>query len=247
VSTPSDALTILVVEDEADILDVVAYNLRREGYRVLRAIDGRSAVRQAREALPDLVILDVMLPELDGRGVCRALRDDEATRAIPIIMLTARDSEHDVVEGLRLGADDYMTKPFRPRELMARVHAQLRLRARHEPSPATTPGVQPADPLTRRTMGPVVMDATRHDMQVAGQSVRLTATEFKLAWTLIGAPGTVFSRDQLVTHVMGQDAWITERTIDVHVRALRRKLDTHASWIETVRQVGYRWRDTDPS
>lgn len=246
-STPPDVLTILVVEDEADILDVVAYNLRRAGYRVLRATDGRSAVEQAQAALPDLIILDVMLPELDGRGVCRELRESSETRHIPIIMLTARDSEQDVVEGLNLGADDYMTKPFRPRELMARVNAQLRRRERRESTIDSSRETQRSAQATCRSIGPVVMDSVRHDMQVEGHSVRLTATEFKLAWTLLSAPGKVFTRDQLVTHVMGQDAWITERTIDVHVRALRRKLETHASWIETVRQVGYRWRDTEPS
>ena len=233
--------TILVVEDEADILDVVAYNLRREGFNVLRAMDGNTAVKQARESHPDLVVLDVMLPELDGRDVCRELRRDPRTHAIPVIMLTARDSEQDVVEGLGLGADDYMTKPFRPRELVARVHAQLRRTASFDMlEPAGAPEARADD---RRSVGPVTMDRARHEMVVDEQVVQLTATEFRLAWTLISSPGNVFSRDQLVSHVMGADAWITERTIDVHVRALRRKLDVHASWIETVRQVGYRWRD----
>jgi two-component system phosphate regulon response regulator PhoB len=218
------ARTILVVEDEADIRDVIAYNLRREGYHVTEAVDGHAALKSVVHERPDLVVLDVMLPGLDGLEVCRTMRAERATRAIPVIMLTARDAEQDIVDGLGMGADDYMTKPFRPRELVARVQARLR----HANAPDASG---------------VVVDAERFQVTVDGAEVRLTATEFRLLHVFVTHPGRVWGREQLVDRVMGPNAWITDRTIDVHVRAIRRKLGDRAGMLETVRGMGYRWQD----
>ncbi len=223
----------MVVEDEPDILDVMQYNLSREGYRVTTARDGESALRLARDAAPDLVLLDLMLPGLDGLEVCRRLREDALTRATPIIMVTAKGEESDVVLGLGVGADDYIVKPFSPRELVARVKAVLR----------RADGREEAAEGDRVVRGGNVVDASRHEVRVDGEVVPFTATELRLLHVLASHPGRVFTRDQLLSRVIGEKATVISRNVDVHVRAIRKKLGAHRDWVETVRGVGYRFHD----
>ena len=240
--------SIVVIEDEDAIRDVLEYNLQREGFDVVTATDGRAGLQLVRDRLPDLVLLDLMLPELDGIELCRRLRSDPATGAIPIIMLTARGAEADIVLGLGVGADDYVTKPFSPRELVARVQAMLRRGRPGPPAPAPAMAMAPdpdvdlaGDPERRRVeVGAVVVDPDRHEVLVDGTPVRLTPTELRLLHVLLRRPGRVYSREQLVERVMGDNAWITDRTIDVHVRAIRRKLGERGDVVETIRGVGYR-------
>jgi DNA-binding response OmpR family regulator len=253
--TGTDGRSIVVIEDEDAIRDVVAYNLERAGYRVAVAADGRAGLELVRATSPELVLLDLMLPELDGIEVCRALRADPTTSMIPVIMLTALGEEADVIDGLEVGADDYVTKPFSPRELVARVNAMLRrserVGAAEGQARTAAADDEPdrdrelvADPDRRRVqVGDVVVDPDRHEVLVAGTDVRLTRTELRLLHVLLRKPGRVYTREQLVERVMGDNAWITDRTIDVHVRAIRRKLGDHADAIETIRGVGYRGRD----
>jgi DNA-binding response OmpR family regulator len=215
--------TILVVEDEATIASSVAARLRKEGFDVEIATDGASAVDRARSLLPDLVILDVMLPGLDGLEVCRQIQKD---RPVPVLMLTARDSETDVLVGLGVGADDYMTKPFSPRELVARVKALLRRVARRPP---------PASGTLR--VGDLEIDAASRQVRRGGRAVELTRTEFDLLHVLALRPGVVHSRERLLAEVWGWRNSSGARTVDSHVRGLRRKLGTDA--VRTVHGVGY--------
>lgn len=224
---------ILIVEDQPEISELLQYNLDREGFQVVCARDGHDGLRRARDTSPDLVVLDVMLPGLDGFEVCRQLRSDPLTQEIPVIMLTAKDEESDVVLGLRLGADDYVTKPFGPRELVARIRSLLRRSSR---AGAFTSG----DRLNR---GSIVIDAERHEVHVAGDRVDLTPTEFRLLHTLASHPGRVFNRDQLVSRVIGDHAFVVGRNIDVHVRGIRKKLGSAQDRIETIRGIGYRFRE----
>ena len=224
---------ILVIEDEPDILEVVQYNLEREGHKVIACRDGEQGLRRIRADDPDLVILDLMLPGLDGTEVCRRAKADPVTAAIPILMVTAKGEESDIVLGLGLGADDYLTKPFRPRELVARVQAALR-RGR-------TRAV--AAPSERIARGGLVIDLARHEVRADGQLVTLTPTEMRLLHFLASHPGRVFPRAHLLSRVIGEDAIVTDRNIDVHVRALRQKLGEQGGCIETVRGVGYRFAD----
>jgi two-component system phosphate regulon response regulator PhoB len=237
--------SIVVIEDEDDIRDVVVYNLERAGYAIRSAADGRAGLRVVREHTPDLVVLDLMLPELDGLEVCRALREDLATELLPVIMLTAKGDESDIVAGLGAGADDYVTKPFSPRELVARVQAMLRRSERGSGAVGTDPDrALIADPdRTRVQTAGVMVDPDRHEVLVDGEFVRLTRTELRLLHVLLRKPGRVYTREQLVERVMGDNAWITDRTIDVHVRGIRRKLGDRADVIETIRGVGYRGRE----
>ncbi len=217
------ARTILVIEDEALIAAAIAARLRSEGYLVEIAVDGPAGVQQARRLRPDLVVLDLMLPGLDGLDVCEQIQAD---RPVPVLMLTARDSESDLVVGLGVGADDYMTKPFSSRELVARVHALLRRagRAADDPARPITVGDVDVDPASRRV--------TR-----AGAVVHLTPTEFDLLAFLAEAPGRVFTRDELLAQVWGYEITSGARTVDSHVRAIRRKLGNDL--IRTVHGVGY--------
>ncbi|HLU37917.1 MAG TPA: response regulator transcription factor [Planctomycetota bacterium] len=225
---------ILVIEDEADILELIDYNLRREGYRVVGSLDGEQGLHLARKEDPDLVILDLMLPGMDGIEVCRELKRDPLTRAIPILMLTAKAEETDVVLGLGVGADDYVTKPFRPRELVARVQAVLRR------GPLRGDGTAPA----RVVRGDLVIDTARHEVRVRDAVVAFTPTELRLLHLLASHPGRVFTRGHLLSRVIGEDAVVTDRNVDVHVRAVRQKLGDLRDLIETVRGVGYRFKDT---
>jgi two-component system phosphate regulon response regulator PhoB len=224
-------LTVLVVEDERDIADLVRYHVEKAGMRVVHAADGGSALRLARAELPDVVVLDLMLPGLDGLEVCRQLRREAATRRLPIIMLTARGEEVDRVVGLELGADDYVVKPFSPRELIARIRAVLRRSDGPVPEP------------TGRATGELHVDEARHAVTVGGRPVELTAKEFGLLAALMRADGRVLGREQLLETVWGYGnaAEIESRTVDVHVRRLRAKLGSEARRIVTVKAVGYRF------
>jgi DNA-binding response OmpR family regulator len=220
---------IVVVEDEADMAELVAMRLRREGYRVEVAADGLRALEMIRAAAPDLAIVDIMLPVLSGTDLVTELRQDPRTSTVPIIMMTAKGEETDIVVGLRLGADDYVTKPFSMSVLVARVAAVLRRAA------ALREG---AKGLCR--LGPITLDADRHVVEVGGRPVNLTVTEFRLLTALVGARGRVLNRNQLIDQAMGINAIVTDRTIDVHLTALRKKLGEARACIQTVRGVGYR-------
>lgn len=222
--------TILAIEDEPDVLEVIEYNLAREGFEVLTSEDGEEGLEKIREEAPDLVLLDLMLPGVDGVEICRRIKSAEDTEPPAVIMVTAKDTESDVVLGLGVGADDYVTKPFSPKELVARVRAVLRR------VPAETPD---QDEVLER--GELTIDPRKHETRVDGEPIDLTATEFRLLQFLASHPGRVFTRQQLVSRVIGEKAYVTERNIDVHVRRIREKLDDREDLIETVRGVGYRF------
>jgi two-component system alkaline phosphatase synthesis response regulator PhoP len=224
---------ILVIEDEADLREVLAYNLKREGFQVDTARDGGEGLKMASERQPDLVLLDLMLPDLDGLEVCRRLRQDEELSDMPIIMVTAKGEETDIVVGLGVGADDYLPKPFSIKELTARVRAVLRRDARG----------QKDDERRRVRRGAIEIDPTRHEVLVDGTPVRLTATEFRMLHFLALRPGRVYERDSLLRNVLGDEDFRVERNVDVHIRSIRKKLGDHRDAIETVRGVGYKFSD----
>jgi two-component system phosphate regulon response regulator PhoB len=219
---------ILLVDDEPDALEVLGFKLRQAGYNALLAKDGARAIALARDERPALIVLDLMLPEVDGLEVCKILRRDPNTATIPIIMLTARAAEMDRVLGLELGADDYVTKPFSPRELLLRIKKLL---VRTQSSEDTSAELR---------MGELTLDVARHEVTVAGEPLVLTATEFKLLEILIRRRGRVQTRDRLLQDVWGYDNPIDSRTVDTHMRRLREKLGDIARYLETVRGVGYR-------
>ena len=220
---------ILVVDDEPDAVELLEVNLKGAGYEVVSAHDGEEALTKARMTLPDLIILDLMLPEVDGMEVCKILRRDQKTAGIPIIMLTAKAAEIDRVLGLELGADDYVTKPFSPRELVLRVKRLLRT------------GKDAEAPSDRIEWKELLVDIPRHQTSVKGRSVELTATEFKLLTVLAQRRGRVQSREQLLHDVWEYDNLIDTRTVDTHMRRLREKLGPAAKYLDTVRGVGYRF------
>lgn len=222
---------ILIVEDEADILNLLEYHLRSAGYDIFSTTSGMEALQMVRRHQPDLVLLDLMLPGLDGFEVCRELKRDRATSEVAVIMLTAKGEEVDKVVGLELGADDYVTKPFSPRELVLRVKAVLR-RGRHDPAP--NEGFWEREGLRVEEDG--------HRVYVDGKDTDLTATEFKLLAELIHNEGKVLNRDQLLNNVWGYQFSGYSRTVDTHVRRLRQKLGPYAEWVETIRGVGYRFQ-----
>jgi two-component system, OmpR family, phosphate regulon response regulator PhoB len=223
---------VLVIEDDRSLAEVLSYNLKQSGYDVLVATDGQDGLLQAQIKSPDIVILDLMLPVIDGLDVCRRLRADASTRDLLVVMLTAKAEESDELVGFSLGADDYVTKPFSVKVLLERIKA---LRRRRTAESAT-------DEVTTR-LG-ISIDRRRHQALAEGKPVQLTRSEFRLLDTLIRQPGRVFHRSELIDAALGEDTMVMERTIDVHIRALRRKLGEHADVIETVRGVGYRFRDT---
>ena len=227
--------TVFVIEDEPDILEVIEYNLAREGFDVKTAADGEAGLHAVRRQPPDLVLLDLMLPGLDGIEICRRLKAEPETRGIPVVMVTAKGEESEIVLGLGIGADDYITKPFSPKELVARVKAVLR----------RGPMKEERAKKERITRDGVVIDAGRHDVRVDGESVPFTATELRLLHFLASYPGRVFTRDHLLSRVIGESAVVIDRNIDVHVRAIRKKLGGHRDLIETIRGVGYRFRDEE--
>jgi two-component system phosphate regulon response regulator PhoB len=222
---------ILVVDDEPDLLELVRFNLAQAGYAVVTASTGAEAIEELRRGAPDLVILDLMLPDVSGTELCRRIRADASLAALPIIMLTAKSEEVDRVVGFELGADDYVTKPFSPRELSLRVKAVLRRQS--EPAAASAP-------LER---GPLRVDSEAHRCEVAGVEIRLTAKEFSLLQTLMERPGRVMTRERVLDEVWGSDITVTARTIDTHVKRLREKLGEAGPLIETVRGVGYRFAE----
>ena len=224
---------IVVIEDEPDILEAIAYNLEREGFRVVSATSGDEGMKTVVREAPDLLLLDLLLPGLDGLEVCRRLKMDPVTQNIPIIMVSAKGEESDIVLGLGVGADDYVTKPFKPRELVARVRAVLRRGAFRDSESGSE----------RVVSGPLVVDSARHEVTLEGREVILTPTEFRLLHLLASHPGRVFTRDLLVTRVIGDGAAVIDRNIDVHVRSIRKKLGPHRDLIATIRGVGYRFRD----
>lgn len=220
--------TILIVEDEQDIRYALELNLDAEGYLILTAADGLSGLAAAAGKLPDLILLDLMLPGVDGLEVCRALKADSRTRSIPVIMLTAKGRESDIVLGLGLGADDYVTKPFSMAVLQARVRAALR---RGEAQAAT------GQPLR---FGPFTLNPERFELSVEGVPVEATRTEFRLLETLLRSPGRVFSRELLLSAAVGDDVLVGERTVDTHMSSLRKKLGPARAWIRTIWGMGYR-------
>jgi two-component system phosphate regulon response regulator PhoB len=223
--------TVLVIDDEKDLLELVTYNLQKEGFETLTAADAFKGLNMATAEQPDLVVLDVMMPGMDGLEVCRQIRSDDRTRRIPVIMLTAKGAETDRIVGLEMGADDYLPKPFSPRELVARVKAVLR---------RTNGDMEPTDVLRR---GEIVIDAQRHEVTVGGEGVCLTATEFRLLQFLASRPGRVFTRDEIIDAAIGRDAVVTDRTVDVHITAIRKKLGESGGRIETIRGFGYKLSD----
>jgi two-component system, OmpR family, alkaline phosphatase synthesis response regulator PhoP len=225
--------TILVVEDEEDILELVKYNLTREGFQVIGAMTGEDAIHKATKNVPDLIVLDLMLPGVNGLEVCKRLKRDERTKDIPIVMLTAKGEESDVVTGLELGADDYITKPFSPRVLLARLRAVLRRGAMS--------GAEDEDePITIHEL---TIHPGRHEVNLGGMQIHLTFTEFKVLHCLARRPGWVFTRYQIVDAVRGENYVVTERAVDVQIAGLRKKLGDAGRYIETVRGVGYRFRE----
>ncbi len=224
---------ILVIDDEKDLIELVRYNLEKEGFVVRSAQDGESGLSAARKEMPDLIIVDLMLPGIDGLDVCRALRSDTRTARIPVIMLTAKSAESDRILGLELGADDYVIKPFSPRELLARIKAVLR----------RTSIPQTAAEVIHR--GSLTIDMTRRSVTCGEDVIALTATEFRLLQYFASHSGHVFSRAQLIDGAMGRDVTVEDRTIDVHITGLRKKLGDCGDWIETVRGFGYRFRDDE--
>lgn len=224
---------ILIVEDEKDIAEMIRYNLEKEGYKVSVASKGSMALELLEENSPDLVILDIMLPDIDGFEVCRKMRSEPATSAVPVIFLSAKSQEMDKVVGLELGADDYMTKPFSPRELIARIKAVLRRKA----------VVPAAEKLL--SSGDIVIDVEKHKVKAFGKSVELTPTEFSILEYMYARPGRVLSREKLLNGVFGYDSSVYDRTVDAHIKSLRKKLGKAKNYIETVRGIGYRFKEDE--
>ena len=224
---------ILVVDDEQDLLELIRYNLSKEGYRVTCVETGEEAIEHAARERTDLIVLDLISPRVDGLEVCRRLKSDVSTQNIPVVTLTANSQEVDLVTGLEVGADDYITKPLSPRVLLARIHAVLR---RRSPPQGGDDEILGTDDL--------VIHVGQHEVTVGGQSVPLTHTEFRLLHFLAQKPGCVFSRGQIVTAVQGDDYPVTDRAVDVQVAGLRKKLGEASRYIETVRGAGYRFKDS---
>lgn len=221
---------ILIIEDERSLIEILSYNLANEGFEVLTASDGTDGLRRAQNALPDLIVLDLMLPGLDGLQICRQLRSDSKTQGIRILMLTAKSEEVDEIVGFNMGADDYVAKPFKIKPLISRIKALLR-RPTAEQSSAEVLSV-----------AGIEVDRTHHTAKLDGHEMQLTPTEFKMLWTMMRRPGRPYSRNELLDNARGEDANALERTIDVHVRSLRQKLGDKGSLVETVRGIGYRFK-----
>ncbi len=222
---------IHIVEDDASLAEVLDYNLRQEGYEIQVSRDGQQGLRKIRQQPPDLVVLDLMLPLIDGLEVCRQLRNEPATQNMLVLMLTARSEESDQLVGFSVGADDYVTKPFSVKVLLQRINALLRRRDQDK-----------GDRDVLVSQG-IMIDRRRHRATVGDRPLDLTPSEFELLAALVRQPGRAFSRAELIDVALGDDAIVLERTIDVHIRALRKKLEAHAELIQTVRGIGYRFRD----
>jgi two-component system alkaline phosphatase synthesis response regulator PhoP len=224
---------ILVVDDEEDILELVSYNLTRAGYRVTKAASGEQAIKAARTKVPDLVLLDLMLPGVGGFEVCNTLKRDPRTANVPVIMLTARSEEPDIVAGLELGADDYITKPFSPRVMLARVRAVLRRKMK-----------APAEETAVIRFKDLEIHPGRHEVTAKGKRIDLTSTEFRILHLLARRPGWVFARQQIIDAARGEEYPVTDRSVDVHIVGLRKKLGALGERIATVRGVGYRYQES---
>jgi two-component system phosphate regulon response regulator PhoB len=222
---------ILIIDDEQDVIDLLTLHLRKAGFALCAATDGATGLRMAREETPALIVLDLMLPKMPGLEICKVLKTDPVTGQIPVLMLTAKAEEIDRIVGLEFGADDYVTKPFSPRELVLRVNAILRR------------GKSDAAEETKLSIGPITLDPARHQVEVGGKPLRLTSVEFKLLSMLMRRQGRVQERDRLLNEVWGYESAIDTRTVDTHVRRLRKKLGKAADAIETVRGFGYRIRE----
>lgn len=225
---------IVIIEDEPDILEVLGYNLRREGFEIFTANDGTKGLSLVKREHPDLVLLDLMLPGMDGVEIATAIKKNADTQNTLIIMVTAKGEESDIVLGLGVGADDYVSKPFSPKELVARVKAVLRR------------GVllDTELPQEKINLGDLLIDAVKYKVAYANREVKLTATEFRILHYLASHPGRVFTREQLLNHALGDDVVVVDRNIDVHIRGIRKKLEVEPPLIETIRGVGYRMADS---
>ena len=222
----------MAVDDEEDILELMRYNLTREGFLVSTAANGEDALKAVSQKNPDLILLDLMLPGMDGLEICRLLKKDRKTAEIPIVMLTAKGEESDIIAGLELGADDYVTKPFSMKVLIARVRAVLRRRS-----------AAPADKDAVLQIRDIVINPGRHEVLVKGKPVEMTFSELRILHLLAGRPGWVMTREQIVDAVRGEDYAVTDRAVDVQIVGIRKKLGPKADYIETVRGVGYRFRE----
>ena len=219
---------LVIVEDEPDIVEILAYNLEREGYEVESATDGLAGLELIKKKLPDLVLLDLMLPGCDGLEICRQMKEGRSTRSIPVIMVTAKGDESDIIVGLGVGADDYVSKPFSPKEIVARVKAVLRRVA------------DPVESATCITQGPLKVFPEEYGLEVNGKPVSLTLTEFRILLALCEQPNRVFDREQLLKKAVGENVVVVDRNVDVHIRNIRKALGEYKNMIETVRGVGYR-------
>lgn len=224
---------ILLIEDEKDILELIAFNLECSGYDVIKASNGEDGLKRAINEEPDLVLLDLMLPGMDGFDVCRELKQNKNTRKIPVIMLTARGEDTDIVSGLELGAEDYITKPFSPKILIARIRTVLRRAS----DMAMTDEVL--------NVNDIVLDVSKHKVKIGDKKIDLSATEFDILKILMTSPGWVFSRNQIINAVKGSNYPVTERSVDVQILGLRKKLGDKGQFVETVRGVGYRLREEE--
>ncbi|TLD41609.1 MAG: Phosphate regulon transcriptional regulatory protein PhoB (SphR) [Candidatus Jettenia ecosi] len=222
---------ILIVDDEQDLVKLIRYHLEKDGYKVLSASNGEDALFMARRERPELIVLDLMLPGIDGLEVCKKLKTTPELATIAIVMLTAKGEESDITVGLRLGADDYVTKPFSPKELIARIQAVLR---RIKTSLVTRDYIE---------IGDLAIDVYKHEVSIQGESIPLTLTEFKLLHQLANKPGRVFTREQLLDVVSGSEITVIDRTIDVHIASLRKKLRSFANFIVTIRGIGYKFKE----
>jgi len=220
---------ILIIEDEHDIRELISYTLENEGYEVFKAADGTKGLETARKKTPDLILLDIMLPDIDGLEVCRRIKRDEHTGSIPVIMLTAKSEDSDVISGLELGAEDYITKPFSPRVLVARLRAVLRRKGEDHEEESQIISVHD-----------IRIDINKHEILSEDKAINLSATEFAILGYLASNPGWVFSRNQIIDAVRGQNYPVTERSVDVQILGIRKKLGAQGRYIETVRGVGYR-------
>ncbi|QEN05034.1 response regulator [Thiospirochaeta perfilievii] len=222
---------ILIIEDEKDILELIAFNLECTGYTVYKASNGEDGIEIVKNSIPDLILLDLMMPGIDGFDVCKILKQDKKTKHIPIIMLTARGEDTDIVSGLEIGADDYVTKPFSPKILIARIRTVLR-----------RPNDSPEVGETLNVSG-IIMDISRHRVSIDSEEIDLSSTEFDILKTLMSSPGWVFSRNQIIDAVKGSNYPVTQRSVDVQILGLRKKLGTRGQFIETVRGVGYKLKE----
>lgn len=225
--------SIVIVEDEPDILEVLSYNRRREGFDVATSDDGEKGLKLIQDTKPDLVLLDLMLPNMDGLDICRTMKSDQTTTHIPIIMVTAKSEESDLVLGLGLGADDYVIKPFSPKELVARVKVVLRRGL----------AAQQSEHNERIEVDGLTLEPDKHKVTLNGEVIKFTATEFRLLHYLACHPGRVFTRAQLLAKAAGDVVVLVDRNVDVHIRSIRKKVDPLQTFVETIRGVGYRFKE----